>query len=1197
MFTTFFKFELKNWLRSPMLYIFLFVFSLMIFGATASDSVQIGGSVGNVHKNAPYVIMQFYAVMSILTMLLTTAFMNSAAIRDYENNTQQIIFSKPLSKAGYFFGHWLGAILVATLPLIGVSIGVLIGSACGAAFGWQDAERFGATIWSAHLQGFLFFVVPNTIFVGSIIYTMSTLTRNTLYSYVATLTLLVAYIASGILLRDLKNEDMAALLDPFGLRSWFLSTKYWTVDDKNTLVLALSEKLLLNRIIWMLVGFTVLVIGYFRFSFSEKAKGGAKEISEKDNFSLAPTTTIPIFSPNFNNAITRTQLWGQYKTNLFGIIKSTPFLLLTIIGVLNLVPNLFLSNDSYGLATYPVTYKITDSIAGAFNFMVLSLMTYFTGVLVWKERDAKVDEIYDALPTRTWTSYVAKYFALATTMFIMLTLAIFAGVLAQTVKGYTRYELNVYFERIYLIDLVSMLFTLAAYMLIQVLVNNKYIGYFACIIFSIVNGFIWSVLHINTNMLNFGSMPSQTYSDMAKFSPYVSTLSNFGIYWVLFCLMLAFVTVAFWVRGKETNFRSRLHNFGVNFKNSRGLAFGLLGVWAACASWVFYNTKVLNTFKSDKQQETLQVDYEKLYKKYKDASLPSPTSVKYTIDIFPKERRMVAKGDIILKNNKTQPIDSIFISFPNPNVEYHLNLDNATTVLYDKPHGFAIYKLNKPLDVGDSMSTQFETTYAAHGFENEVGFTKVVENGTFFNNIDISPILGYQSEGELKDRNKRKEYGLGEVELMPKLDLTDSTKRMKTYLGGLDSWTNVETTISTSDDQIAVAPGSLIKDWKKEGRHYFNYKVDHSSLNFYSFISARYQVARRKFNDIDLEVYYHAEHSKNVPRMLDAMEKSLTYYIANFGPYYHKQCRIIEFPRYASFAQSFPGTMPYSESIGFITNLEKPTSTDLVTFVVAHEMAHQYWAHQVAGADMQGGTLLSETFAQYSAMIVMEKLHGRDAMRNFLKYDTDNYLRSRGVERLKEQPLATVESSQGYIHYRKGSSVMYYLKEMIGEDKVNLSLRTFLEKFRYKNPPFPTSYDAINEFKKNTPDSLQYIIKDLFEDITLFSNRATEATYKKLSDAQYEVKIKIECQKFKADDRGKETEVPVNDYIEIGALAKIKKDAEPKVLYRQRVHITQKKNEFTFIVSELPEEAGVDPIYLLIDRIPGDNLKRVSEIK
>jgi ABC-2 type transport system permease protein len=84
--------------------------------------------------------------------------------------------------------------------------------------------------------------------------------------------------------------------------------------------------------------------------------------------------------------------------------------------------------------------------------------------------------------------------------------------------------------------------------------------------------------------------------------------------------------------------------------------------------------------------------------------------------------------------------------------------------------------------------------------------------------------------------------------------------------------------------------------------------------------------------------------------------------------------------------------MPYSESIGFVADTDDPDKIDFTTYVVAHEMAHQYWAHQVIGADMQGGTLTSETLAQYSALMVMKHLYGPDKIRRFLKYELDGYL-------------------------------------------------------------------------------------------------------------------------------------------------------------------------------------------------------------
>ena len=244
---------------------------------------------------------------------------------------------------------------------------------------------------------------------------------------------------------------------------------------------------------------------------------------------------------------------------------------------------------------------------------------------------------------------------------------------------------------------------------------------------------------------------------------------------------------------------------------------------------------------------------------------------------------------------------------------------------------------------------------------------------------------------------------------------------------------------------------------------------------------------------------------------------------------------------------------------------------------------------------MQGATLLSETLAQYSALMVMEKEYGRDTMRKFLEYEMDNYLRSRGRELLKERPLLTVEADQGYIHYRKGSVVMYYLREMIGEDGVNRAARNVLQQYGYAPPPYPTSYALVDALRQETPPQSQYLFKDLFEDITLFSNRALSAKAQKRSDGKYDVTIQVEARKFKADDQGNEREVPVDDWIEIGALAAPPKGKKyGKVLYREREHMTTGQSNYTFTVDELPDKAGIDPLLLLIDRIPSDNLKQVT---
>ena len=550
-------------------------------------------------------------------------------------------------------------------------------------------------------------------------------------------------------------------------------------------------------------------------------------------------------------------------------------------------------------------------------------------------------------------------------------------------------------------------------------------------------------------------------------------------------------------------------------------------------------------------------------------------------------------GDEVIYNPYSHPLSEIHFSLDR-NYDTSIEIPGAELSKDDTRLFYRIYRLSPPLQPGEERTMHFSVKSKNRGFENSVSNIRIVQNGTFFNN-SIAPLIGYDRQRELGDPVKRKKYGLQEVDLMPALERNCTDDCRENYIGGHADWVDISTIISTTPDQIAIAPGSLLREWQQDGRRYFEYKLDHPSLGFCSFISARYEVAREDWNGIKLEVYYLKEQPWNVPRMMNSMKKSLDYYIRNFGPYMHKEARIIEFPRVAQFAQAFPGTMPYSESIGFIANLNHPDDVDAVFFVVAHEMGHQWWAHQVIGAKMEGATLLSETLATYSALMVMEKEYGRDMMRKFQKYEMDRYLRSRGQERLKERPLLTVEDQQGYIHYQKGGAVLYYMKEMIGEDAVNRALRKLIHQYAYANPPYPTSYALVDALREETPPNLQYLIKDLFEDMTLFSNRTLEASARKRSDGKYDVTIRVEAQKFKADAKGNETEVPVDDWIDIGAFAEPAKGKQyGDTLYRQRVHIAQRDSSFTFTTDKLPEKAGIDPFALLIDRIPDDNMRDVT---
>jgi len=371
--------------------------------------------------------------------------------------------------------------------------------------------------------------------------------------------------------------------------------------------------------------------------------------------------------------------------------------------------------------------------------------------------------------------------------------------------------------------------------------------------------------------------------------------------------------------------------------------------------------------------------------------------------------------------------------------------------------------------------------------------------------------------------------------------------------------------------------------------------MDTQILNFFSFVSGKWSVTKDTWNDVNIEIYYHPAHSFNVDRMIEAIKNSLDYYSVNFSPYQFRQVRIIEFPGYRTFAQSYPNTISYSESAFFIEDLRDEKNIDMVYYITSHELAHQWWGHQVVGGDVQGATILDESLANYSALMVMEKTYGRDQMKRFLEYELNKYLRGRGQEQIGERPLKLVEQ-QAYIHYHKGSLALYALREYIGEEKLNYALKNFIKEKAFQKPPYTNSIELLNCLREVTPERFQYLIEDLFETITLYDNRTNSAQFVKTIDGKYKVTMEILSQKYRADDQGVETEVKHHDWIEIGVFSAEKEPGKTvgQPLYLEKRQIKSGETKLEIVVDKLPGRAGIDPRNLLIDRVPKDNLKGVS---
>ena len=891
----------------------------------------------------------------------------------------------------------------------------------------------------------------------------------------------------------------------------------------------------------------------------------------------------------------RKTAWSQFKSFFFigflNIVKSPTFKIILILGSTFLLINLISSNQLWGHKAYPVTYLVIGVIDYFSGILLVILLVFYSGELVWRNKDMQMDELIDTTPHTAFVSVLAKMVSLVSIISILHLVFICIGISYQLWNGFSRVEIDHYLTNFLLEPFPNYIIYAAIAMLCQVLLNNKYLGY----LLSLLLFFGWerllNIMDVSTHLLAIARGPSLQYSDLNYFGPGLEGALWFKWYWLLFAFCCVLISSALWNRGIRKSLLLRIKIAPKALpKNNFILLLGSMLFWVLVAAFTFYNTEIINTNYSRKQEQEISASYESCYKKYAEKPLPKITTISYDIAIFPNERKVTTKTKLTLTNEEQESIDTLYFTM-NPGWDSEVYIPNAQPLIKDDTHFFRSYRLMEPLPPNASLEIIVKASYATQGFENERGNTRVVKNGTMIQNRNFLPHLGYNPRFEIRDNATRKEYGLNEKDGLPPLTKERSKYHMKHPIGsGTSNFIPAETIISTAADQVAVAPGSLVKQWQENNRNYYQYILDTPSINYHSFNSARYEKAHRKWNGIDLEVYFDKKHPKNIAKILDAMERSLAYYTKNFGPYYHKQCRIIEVPRYVSFGgQAFPGTMLYNESAGFVLNIEDDTKVNPVDAIIAHELAHQWWAHQLIGANMQGHAMLSEGLAEYATLMVLKsKLKDPIALRQFLDYDHQRYLTERSNNNGIEPSLHKVEN-QRHIQYGKSSLIFYALQDYIGEEKINTALSDFLERYKYKKPPYPSTLDFLNHLEAVVPDSLSHFVEESLKKNTIYDLHLKEVNHKK-QDGFYIVTLEIDSHKIIADDIGNETETDMDDWIAIGFYLD---DEETQLYHQKKVKISGVQSSFAFALDTLPIKAAIDPMHLLIDKNYGNNIKRI----
>lgn len=1182
-----FRYELAYQSRSLSTW-FYFVALLVLSYLMAAAIFIDEPFAGSYSSNAPFIVgMTSLIAFFFLGLLILAQFAGNAATRDLESRMHPLLYTTAIPKYIYLGGRFLAVFALGSIVMLAIPAGVF----AAALFPIKHPELVGPLNAATYVSTYFLLLLPNVFFTTAFMFAMAVLSKKGMLTYLIAVLIAVMVIASWQIIGvQEENWTLANLTDPLGLSKITELKKVWSANEKNTLLPGTEPVLLLNRLVWFTLSIGILLLTYLRFkrgAIAEKRlkkNENSSEFTPSVSFQLTETFSMPRVQKNFHFSTRLLQIatvgWESFRIIALGwgwMAMACLFAFVLFTG-----PMWF--SDFYDIPELPVTGNLLGNLENIMEhgiwLVIPLLIIYYAGQLVWRDRDARLNEIIGAAPIPVWVSFAGKLGGLILALVIMQLLLMVAGILVQISMGYYQFQIPVYLKILLGMRLVDYILLAALAFAVHVVLNQKYLANLIAVAIYLFT-LLGPEFGIESRLLMYGSDPGWSYSDLRGLDPFLEPWLLFKLYWGAWALLLAVVTVLLWPRGTEYRLEKRLHQGiqknGYQIKAIAGFFVLLIMISGGV---IFYNTHTL--YPKTGFIETLEwkAAYEKKYGKYRNSPQPSVTKTKLLVEIYPDRKAVDFKGTYFLINKTGSEIDTIFLSTAPGVTNLILRFNNPVKaeIADDKLH-FRMYLLDKPLFPGDSLKMDFHVSYDPQGFPNSGINTTVVKNGTYFGDVWL-PSIGYKKMREIYQLKDRKSQGL-ESKTIIDPDMETFGERI-----------NFEAIIGTNKGLMALAPGKLMKSWTVNERSYFQYASEQPIKNKFGFVSSDYNIHEAQWKSdsgqvVDIKILHHPDHTLNNERMIKSAKASLAFMSREFGKYHHSELRFTEVPGFNKGLLAYTTHILYREGFSLLKPEEDPRGVDIVFATVAHEVCHQWWGSQVSPLPIKGAAFITESLAWYSAMEIIEEAKGEQEFRRIIEIARDDYFRPQ-----ERDPDPLLEASQTNIIYRKGPLALHALREYIGKNRVRLALQNFFKKYSSGTVlPLPT--DLYKELQNVTPHYMQYLLHDLFSSNTFWEFKIGNATASQTPSGKWKVTMDVHARKYTVDIKGTQTNIEMNDWIQIGVNGKDGKNKTDKNLYLQQHRIRSGMQSIEVEVTAKPDLAAIDPRSLLIDLEQTDNIVRV----
>ena len=1157
------------------------------------DTVQAGWSAsGGGWINGADAIATRAVIYSLLSIVFAAGVVGEAMYRDRARSTRGLILMTGAAPWCVSLARFVvcAAIVIfaGALFVPGIALGTLAPGIQQDFVGPTDARHFGSAI--------ALFIAPNFFSMAALSFAASVRTQSMAAAYAAGVAFVSVWIAIRMLLgQDVLRHDMfaaAALIDPFGSIAAAEFTMGRTVAENNEFFPPLAGLLLVNRLIWCCVAIGLVTFGLICAPTREELSRDRRRNQRATRAQRPLRRRLAFALPSNVNAI-RVAAWeiGAAARN-----PGVPVVLLLLIVSLWIAAASAVTHQF----SLPSTDLLVHNTGFYFDKILVLIVVWTAGELIWRERAQGLHEIMDVLPVGDASRYAGKLLALAAIVLSVWGLSIIVNLLYQLFSGYYDFEVGLHLVDTFVFRAPYYIFLGVLALTLQAVVRQRVVA-MGLVLAVYLSEILLDAIGVYHPMFRYGRSTFFWYSLMDGYGHFWPPHLWMVLYWSLGAAVIGVLGWCALPRGENPPARRTLVMTRLRHRGAYLLLAGLATCFVVCGGWIRYQTTVRAPWPLI-DADRLKAEVERTFgEQWRGVRAPRIVEIAGELDLFPlRERRgFEFRGVLTLHNPHDTPVERMLVlAEPWLSVE-KLMVDGASVESTDDRLNARVFRFEPPLAPYDETLLSFTTSWSSPaGFtvhaENDgipqVAPVEVIGNGTSLLNLQIMPAVGYTDRVEHKPAWKRRKFGLPPEWIGP--DGPDARAQAHATFH-LDWVRRVEVTIRTAEDQRVYHAGRLVDEWTEpDGRNGFRYVIDRPSRGWATIVSGRLTESRFERTGLpDLVMAHDPRHTHALEPFAAALHDAMEHFQARYGPAPFHEFVMAEQSLHFDGMGTRSGMGFASEVLGWKSDVRASGGEDLHE-MAAHLMGMTWFGDQIIPANTPGAKVIHAGLPYWSAQLYLHQRRSPEVDLRRRRQHLIEAFRGRSGLIDVESPYAD-EFKDSTMLRAKGSGQILHLASLIGGGhEMEAIFATFLERWRYVGAPYPEAEDFIAHLREAIPPQHHELLTDVFEHVTTWDLSVARAEAEPLDDGSWLLNAEFKIRQQRTTGWGEHHEVPSTAPVELMAYSAT--SAGPlKPVHRDVRLLPNGTHRVSWVLDVEPTQVAIDPRLLLPDPNPYDNARRV----